>query len=64
MVVLVVDNCYQVSALEWALVQANIQYKVEVGNARHGIGQPYLLVDGVPLDMGRALKWIGDKTNE
>lgn len=64
MVVLVVDDYEQVSMLEDALIKANIFYEVEIGNECHGLRQPYLIVDGVPLDMGRALKWIGGKKNE
>lgn len=64
MVVLVVDDYEQVSTLEDALVRANISYEIEMGNASYGIRPPHLVVDGVPLDMGRALKWIGGKKNE
>lgn len=64
MVVLVVNNYEQVSELEYALMKANIPYEIDLGKTSYGIRQPFLLVDGVPLDMGRALKWIGGKTNE
>ena len=64
MVVLVVSDYEQISELEFALMKAKIPYEVDVGKASYGIRQPFLIVDGVPLDMGRALKWIGGKNNE
>ena len=64
MVVLVVNDYDQVTMLEAALVKADIGYDVMVGNGVYGLSKPYLLVDGVPLDMTRALKWIGGKINE
>lgn len=35
-----------------------ISYATDANAADIGIGFPYLLVDGVPLDEERAIKWI------
>lgn len=61
---LVLEDLAQVDFLERALVDANIPYEVELREPNYGLPKPYLLVDGIPLDMFRALKWIKEQGNE
>lgn len=61
---LVLEDLTQVNFLERALVDANIPYKIELREPNYGLPKPYLLVDGVPLDMFRSLKWIKEQNNE
>ena len=63
-VTLITDDTGQVNFLEQELTRANIQYKVEIRTSDFGLPKPYLLVDGIPLDMFRALKWIKEQGNE
>lgn len=58
MVKLVVDDFDQVSILENMLENAGISYEFELNDRSYGIRSPFLIVKGVPLDMGRAIKWI------
>lgn len=43
--------------LEWELIVNKIDYRCEEWN-KFGLDTPYLIVDGVPLDFDRAIKWI------
>lgn len=61
MVSLLVDNLTQKTLLEQALINADIEYEVNLDDGRYGIKPPYLLVHGAPLDELRALKWIGEQ---
>ena len=63
MVKLVIDDYDQISILEEALMRANIRYELEIKLDQRGICPPYLVVDGVPLDTNRAMKWIGEHKN-
>ena len=54
----VCNNTWEVTMLEWLLKLHEIPYTVDMKAQDLGIGFPYLLVDGVPLDEGRANKWI------
>jgi hypothetical protein len=58
MVKLMVDDFDQISILENMLEQNNISFVLELSNWSYGIRPPFLIVNGVPLDMGRAIKWI------
>lgn len=58
MVCLVVENFYQVSILEHLLLQNGIVYELLLSRKNIGIQPPYLVVDGVPIDMERSFKWI------
>ena len=51
-------NTWEISMLEWALKKNDIPYEIDVDAPDCGLDYPYLVVDGVPLDMGRAFKWI------
>ena len=56
---LAISNPDQISLLEWLLTEKKIEYTV-VPNRRKSLGDPYLIVDGVPLDIMRAIKWINE----
>lgn len=58
MVKLMVDDFDQVSILENMLNENNISYELELSDRSYGFRPPFLVVKGVPLDMGRAIKWI------
>lgn len=64
MVKLVVWNFNDVSDLERELSKTDIEYQLCLDLEYHGIKVPYLIVDGVPLDNERAMKWIRSKANE
>lgn len=64
MVTLFVNDLDQMTALEYALICANIPYKLELDNNTYGIGLPYIKVYDVPLDEARAFKWIKENVNE
>ena len=55
----------QINMLEWLLIINHIEYEVETPKqSTYNIGTPYLIVDGVPLDLDRAIKWIEEKVKE
>ena len=55
----------QINMLEWLLIINHIEYEVKTPKqGTHNIGTPYLIVDGVPLDIDRATKWIEEKVKE
>lgn len=58
MVKLIVDNFAQVSLLETALNNSEIEYHIEIETKPIGIPTPYLLVHGAALGMEQALKYI------
>lgn len=58
MVKLRVDDFEQITTLEWLLENNHISYEVEINNVNNGLCPPYLVVDGVPLDFNRSIKWI------
>ena len=60
MVRLLVDDFEQITTLEIALLNANIEYTTELNDGKYGIASPYLIVNSIPLDMVRAMKWIGE----
>jgi hypothetical protein len=57
-VTLIVNNLEQLTMLEYMLVNANIDYTVEVSDGKYGITPPYLIVHGVPIDERRSFEWI------
>ena len=61
MVTLYVNDLDQLTMLEYALVNANIPYEVELDKYSYGLGLPYIKVYNVPLDETRAFKWIKEK---
>jgi len=61
MVKLIVDDFDQVTMLEHMLTQKDIPYELELSDRfcrEYGIRPPHLIVDGVPLDFNRSMKWI------
>lgn len=65
MVVLCVNDLHQGTFLEVALIDNHIEYEVVLDKEnKYGLGLPYLLVDGVPLDMVKAIRWIKEQTYE
>ena len=58
MVKLRVDDFEQVTMLEWLLEKNNIPYDLELNTVNNGLRPPYLVVDGVPIDFNRSIKWI------
>lgn len=58
MVKLIVDDLEQISTLEWMLTVQGIQHEICLSECDNGIRPPYLVVDGVPLDFNRSLKWL------
>lgn len=59
MVKLVLDDVDQISFLEIELVEQGIEFKkISSGFHCKPLERPFLLVDGVPLDFSRAIKWI------
>lgn len=58
MIKLVVEDFDQITILENMLEQHNIAYDLELCTKSYGLRPPFLVVNGVPLDMGRAIKWI------
>ena len=61
MVTLIVSEPSQISMLEWELAIADIDHTTEVGEGKYGFEPPHLIVDGVPLDFERSLKWIEER---
>ena len=62
MVKLVLDDIYQVSVLEMELVNNGIPFtRVESGKQTPLLNSPFLLVNGVPLDFDRSIKWIKEQ---
>lgn len=66
MVVLVTDYPQQINMLEWLLITNHIKYEVNIprNSSFKRFIPPFLIVDGVPLDSDRSLKWITDKIEE
>jgi hypothetical protein len=58
MVKLCSDEFEQVTMLELLLHQYEIPFEFELTEVSYGLTPPFLIVDGVPLDFDRALKWI------
>lgn len=56
MVILMAEKSYQQNGLRLAMDEACIPYEIRVSDSG-----TYLVVDGVPLDEKRALKWIESK---
>ena len=61
-ILLVVEDINQLTMLEGALTLANIDYIRVIRDTDYGLGYPYLLVDGTPLDKQRAFKWIKEQS--
>ena len=60
MVELVVNDCDQVCLLEHLLRLGSIKYTLTKYNKYH-LDEPYLIVDGVPLDFNRSLNWLEER---
>lgn len=58
MVTLIVNDLHDVSRLELMLATKRIPFVVELASDSEALNPPYLLVDGVPLDETRAIKWM------
>ena len=58
MVKLIVDDLEQITTLEWMLMAQDIPHEISLNESNNGIRPPYLVVDGVPLDFNRSLKWL------
>ena len=58
MVELVVYDFEEVTDLEHALINADIEYQVKLDTGNYGIKVPYLIINGAPLDKKRAMIWI------
>lgn len=58
MIKLVVHNFNGNSELEQLLAKSNIEYQICFNGVDYGISPPYLVVDGVPLDEKRSIKWV------
>lgn len=58
MVVLVTDSLDNCWYIEHQLIKHKIEYDITLNTDNIGLETPYLIVDGVPLDTKRALKWI------
>jgi hypothetical protein len=63
-VTLVVNDLEQLTMLEYMLVNANIEYTLELNDGKYSITPPYLIIHGVPIDEQRSLEWIKEQTNE
>lgn len=60
-VTLLVNDLDQLTMLEYMLVNANIDYTVELSDGRYGIKPPNLIIHGVPLDEKRSLAWVKEQ---
>lgn len=49
------------TVLEQELQRANIEYQLCLDLRQYGLRTPYLVVDGVPLDFDRSIKWIKEQ---
>lgn len=58
MIKVCVDDLNQITTLEWLLEKTSLPYEVCLNEIDNGIATPYLIVDGVPLDFNRSLKWL------
>ena len=58
MVKLIVDDFDQITTLEYLLTQNNISFELELSEKSYGFRPPHLIVDGVPLDFNRSMKWL------
>ena len=58
MVVLLVDEKGLFKTIENELVKADIEYQYAYDLKEYKYERPCLVVDGVPLDMVRASKWV------
>lgn len=62
MVKLVLDDCDQISILEYMLTDMNLEFeKISTRNHVPPLRPPFLLVNGVPLDFNRSLKWLKEQ---
>lgn len=62
MVVLVLNDIDQISFLELEMDKSGIKYQ-KVLKQTPPLTPPFLIVDGVPLDFNRSLKWIKEHDN-
>lgn len=61
MVELILEYFDDETTLEQALVNANIEYQICLHCGDYGIKPPHLVVDGVPLDQKRSMKWVKER---
>ena len=61
MIYLVNDADDQMNILECLLRASGLKYKVEKNPQDIGVPTPYIIVDGVPLDAERAIKYIKER---
>lgn len=62
MVKLVVDSFGKVSILECLLLASGVEYELEILDEEMGLITPFLVVDGVPLDLDRSYKWLKERS--
>lgn len=56
---LIVDDKTSISILEYLLYTNNIKYNTyKVSDINYKLDTPFLIIDGVPLDHTRSLKWV------
>lgn len=55
---------FEETPLEKALQRADIEYQLCLDLGNYGLKTPYLVVDGVPLDFSRAIKYIEEVANK
>ena len=58
MIKVCVEDGLQVTTLEYEVMRNGIEYRLIENAPDCGLGYPYLIVDGVPLDEERAMTWI------
>ena len=62
MVELIVSDLCQMTLLEFLLERNNISYiiKKKPQTSNFGFETPYLIVNGIPLNFDKSLKWINE----
>lgn len=63
MVQLIVSDFEKLVHLSDKLDKAKIEYQIGPNEVDYGIEVPYLVVDGVPLDYKRSIKYIEEYEN-
>ena len=63
MIILVTENPDQINMLEWELIKNHVDYELEYDEV-FNLTQPHLIIDGVPLDFERSMKWVKERFYE
>ena len=61
MVKLIVEDFEQICILEQCLIAQDIPYEIELADNFRILKSPYFIVDGVPLDFDRSIKWLKEQ---